>query len=162
MKSILCVMLLVSLMSISCKTKTVNTDKAKSEVTAQLDKYWASLMNKDMNSLEDLFTDDGLFCGTDPKELLNKKGYVDLSKQTLADTSIKWKCIIEKREVRLAGDGSTAIALDQFLAPGFSQKIKFRLVAYLIKTKNIWKIDFLSLGVIPLNEDFEKLNKALD
>lgn len=162
MKSILYVILPVVLITTSCKPKTVDVTTAKSEITAQLNKYWDALIHRDISSIESLLTDNGLFCGTDPKELLDKKGYVELSKQTLADTSIKWKYVPKNREIRLVGDGNSAIALDQFLLPGFSAKIEFRLVAYLVKTKNNWEIDFLSLGAIPLNEDFEKLNKALE
>ncbi len=106
--------------------------------------------------------DDGLFCGTDPSELLDKKALSDMMTQSLADTTMIWSYSIDKREIRVAADGSSAIVLEQFTMPGISPKIPTRLVYHVVKASDKWMFDFISWSFIPKNEDILKLNKALE
>jgi hypothetical protein len=109
-----------------------------------------------------LLTDDGLYCGTDSKELLNK---ADLSKgmnQSFADTTLVMNYTIDKREIRIAADGNSAIVVEQMFFKAYSQKIPIRLVYHLIKNNDNWLFDFISWSFIPNNEDIGKLNKALE
>jgi len=162
MKTIIYIAFAVAFIAMSCKQKTVDIEKAKSEVAAQLDKYKDALANRDIKVLELLFKENGFYCGSDPKEFWDKKAMLELSKQMFADTSMNWKYNVDKREIRVAQDGQSAIALDQFVLPALSKNIAFRIVFYLTKEMDSWKFDFYSAGFIPRNEDVEKLNKALD
>jgi hypothetical protein len=80
----------------------------------------------------------------------------------LADTTLKISYSIEKREIRIAADGNSAIAVDQNFINFISPKIPARWVFHLVKTGDSWLIDFFSLSLIPDNEDLGKLNKALE
>jgi hypothetical protein len=79
-----------------------------------------------------------------------------------ADTSLKIDITIDKRVIRIAKDGNSAIALEQMFLNPFSQKIPVRNIYHLVKVNGIWQFDFTSVGFIPNNEDLEKLNKALE
>jgi uncharacterized protein (TIGR02246 family) len=158
---------LVAVMTITaCQTKTrvvpVDTAAAKVAVTTLLDKYNSAFKAKDANALMTLLTDDGLYCGTDSKELLEKASLSNMMNQTFADTSLKVNYSIDRREIRIAKDGNSAIALEQMIFKAFSQKIPVRMVYHLVKNNDDWLFDFVSWNFIPNNEDLGKLNKALE
>ena len=81
--------------------------------------------------------------------------------EMFADTTLKVNYSIEKREIRVAADGNSAIAVDQFVMDFISPKIPVRWVFHLAKTGDNWLIDFSSLSLIPNNEDLAKLNSVV-
>lgn len=159
--------MLVAVMIITaCQPKTkivpVDTAAAKVAVTTVLDKYNSAMKAKDANAIMTLLTDDGLYCGTDSKELLDKASLSNIMNQTFADTSLVVNYIIDKREIRVAVDGNSAIAVEQMIFKAFSQRIPMRMVYHLVRTNDNWLFDFVSWNFIPNNEDLGKLNKALE
>lgn len=166
MKKIFYVMLVAVMTITACQTKTkivpVDTAAAKVAVTTVLDKYNSAFKAKDANTLMTLLTDNGLYCGTDSKELLDKASLSNTMNQSFADTSLKVNYTIDKREIRIAADGNSAIAVEQMFIKAFSQKIPIRMVYYLVKNNDNWLFDFVSWNFIPNNEDLGKLNKALE
>jgi uncharacterized protein (TIGR02246 family) len=146
------------------KTKTVPVDTAaaKIAVTTLLDKYNSAWNAKDVSTMTALLTDDGLFCGTDPSELMDKKTLSAGWTQAMSDTSMNFNYSVDKREIRIAADGNSAIALEQFYMKAISQKMPARLIFHVVKSGDNWMIDFLSWALIPKNEDIGKLYKALE
>ena len=144
------------------KTVPVDTEAAKVAVTTLFDKYQSAWNVKDANTLISLLTEDGLFCGTDPSEFMDKKQTSDGWTQAFADTSLKFDYSVDRREIRIAADGNSAIAVEQFYMKGYSQKIPLRLIFHVVKAGENWMIDFISWSFIPKNEDIEKLNKAVE
>ncbi len=166
MKKILYVMLLAVMTITACQTKTkvipVDTAAAKVAVTTVLDKYNSAFKAKDANALMILFTNDGLYCGTDSRELLDKASLSNMMNQAFADTSLKVNYSIDKREIRIAADGNSATSVEQMIMKAFSQKMPVRMVYHLVKNGDNWLFDFISWSFIPNNEDLGKLNKALE
>jgi uncharacterized protein (TIGR02246 family) len=166
MKKTFYVMLVAVMTITACQTKTkivpVDTAAAKVAVTTVLDKYNSAFKAKDANTLMTLLTDNGLYCGTDSKELLDKASLSNMMNQSFADTSLKVNYSIDKREIRIAADGNSAIAVEQMFFKAFSQKIPMRMVYHLVKNNDNWLFDFVSWNFIPNNEDLGKLNKALE
>ncbi len=166
MKRTFYLMLVAVMIITACQTKTkivpVDTAAAKVAVTAVLDKYNSAMKAKDANTLMNLLTDDGLYCGTDSKELLDKANLSNMMNQTFADTTLVVNYAIDKREIRIAADGNSAIAVEQMFFKAFSQKIPIRMVYHLVKNNDNWLFDFVSWNFIPNNEDLGKLNKALE
>ncbi len=166
MKKTLYVMLVAVMIITACQTKTkivpVDTAAAKVAVTTVLDKYNSAFKAKDVNAILTLLTDDGLYCGTDSKELMDKASLSNMMNQTLADTSLKVNYSVDKREIRIAADGNSAIAVEQMFFKAFSQKMPMRMVYHLVKNGDNWLFDFVSWNFIPNNEDLGKLNKALE
>ncbi len=166
MKKIHLVLIMAAVIFTSCQPKTkvvpVDTEAAKTAVTALLDNQYSALDKRDINTYMSLFTDDALICGTDPKEFWNKTETSNTFNQMLADTTLELKFKIEKREVRIAKDGNSAVVVEQTLGDFLSPKIQIRAVYHLVKNNDGWQIDFVSDSFIPNNEDIPKLNKALE
>ena len=150
----------------SCQTKTkvlpADLTAAKVAVLKVLDAHWSAVKAKDANAVIALLTDDVLSCGSDSKEFWDKSEMYNNIRQMFADTSFKIDITIDKREIRIAKDGNSAIALEQMFMKPFSQKIPVRSIYHLVKANDIWQIDFTSVSFIPNNEDIGKLNKALE
>ena len=166
MKRFLSVLFIVAMVFTSCRTKTqdmsADLTAAKVAVTKVLDAHWAAVKANDADAIIALLTDDVLCCGTDSKEFWNKTDMSNSIKQMFADTSFKIDITIDKREIRIAKDGNSAVALEQMFLKPFSQKIPVRNIYHLVKINDIWQFDFTSVGFIPNNEDIGKLNKALE
>jgi uncharacterized protein (TIGR02246 family) len=166
MKRTISLMLVAVTLITACQTKTkivpVDTAAAKVAVTTVLDRYNSAFKAKDANALMILLTDDGLYCGTDSKELLDKASLSNMMTQTFADTSLNVNYSIDKSEIRIAADGNSAIAVEQMFFKTFSQKMPMRMVYHLVKNGDNWLFDFISWNFIPNNEDLGKLNKALE
>jgi uncharacterized protein (TIGR02246 family) len=166
MKRTFYLMLVAVMIITACQPKTkivpVDTAAAKVAVTTVLDKYNSAFKAKDVNAILTLLTDDGLYCGTDSKELMDKASLSNMMNQTLADTSLKVNYSVDKREIRIAADGNSAIAVEQMFFKAFSQKMPMRMVYHLVKNGDNWLFDFVSWNFIPNNEDLGKLNKALE
>jgi uncharacterized protein (TIGR02246 family) len=166
MKKIYCLTLLAVMITAGCQPKVqnkpVDVTAVKEEITILMDKYMNAFNTKDVNTITALFADNGFFCGTDPSELMDKKALSDMMTQSLADTSAIYSYSVDKREIRVAADGSSAIVLEQFTMPGISPKIPTRLIYHVVKAGDKWMFDFISWSFIPKNEDIVKLNKALE
>jgi hypothetical protein len=69
---------------------------------------------------------------------------------------------VDKREIFIAEDRNSAIAIEQFYFKLFSPNIMWRVIFHAVKSGEDWKLDFISWNFIPKNEDIEKINKALE
>jgi ketosteroid isomerase-like protein len=146
------------------KTKVLHADltAAKIAVKRVLDSHWSAVKEKDANTILSLLTDDVLSCGSDSKEFWSKTDMSNTIRQMFADTSLKIDITIDKRVIRIAKDGNSAIALEQMFMKPYSQKIPVRNIYHLVKVNDNWQFDFTSVSFIPNNEDIGKLNKALE
>ncbi len=166
MKNIFYLMFVAVMIITACQPKTktvpVDTAAAKIAVTTLLDKYNSAWNAKDVSTMTALLTDDGLFYGTDPSEFMDKKTLSAGWTQAMSDTSMNFNYSFDKREIRIAADGNSAIAIEQFYMKAFYPKMPVRLIFHIVKSGDNWMIDFLSWSIIPKNEDIEKLNKALE
>jgi len=166
MKRLSLALFIVAMVFTSCQTKTqvltADLNAAKVAVTKALDTHWSAVKAKDADAVMALVTDDVLSCGSDSKEFWNKTDLYNNIRQMFADSSLKIDITIDKREIRIAKDGNSAIALEQMFMQPFSQKIPVRNIYHLVKINDIWQFDFTSVSFIPNNEDIGKLNKALE
>ena len=164
MKKALCFLILVNMMLASCHTKTevmtVDMTELKNAVSNVLDAHWAAVKAKDADGVIALVTDDFLSCGTDSKEFWNKSDMYKTVKLMFDNPGLEFEITVDKREIRIARDGSSAIALEQMFLTPFSSKMPVRTVYHLVRENDAWLIDFTSTGFIPDNDDIDKLNKA--
>ena len=137
-------------------------EPARVAVTALLDKYNSAFKAKDAGTLVSLLADAGMFCGTDPAEIWDKKQIADGWTQYFADPSLVMDNTVDKREMLIAEDGNSAIAIEQFYFKLFSPNIQWRTIFHAIKSGEVWKLDFISWSLIPRNEDIDKINKAME
>jgi ketosteroid isomerase-like protein len=166
MKKVLFILISAAIIIDSCQTRTevapADLDAAKVAVTKALDAHWAAVKAKDANAVMALLTDDVLSCGSDSKEFWNRTDLYNNISQAFADSAFKVDITIDRREIRIARNGNSAIALEQMFLKPVSQKIPLRNIYHLVKVRDIWQFDFTSVSFIPNNEDIGKINKALE
>jgi len=146
------------------KTKELSTaDVAviKHDVTRLMENFHAELMAKNVKAMMKLMAEEGLYCGTDPKEFWNKTECGEITKKTVEEMGLI-EYPIQKREIRVGHDGQSALVIDQFVIEQFSKRMPMRMISRCTHTHHGWLIDFLSWSFIPANEDLEKINKALE
>ena len=139
----------------------VDLAAAKNAVNSLLDKYNSALKAKDMETVLNLMTDDGLYCGTDAKEVMNKMQVGEMMKQTMQDSSFIVDYTVDKREILVSPDGNSAVAIEQMIFKPFSAKMPIRMVYHLIREGDNWHFNFLCWNFIPDNDDLPKINEAL-
>lgn len=165
MKKIIPPLILVAIMFSSCNNKnevpTADPEESRIAVEKTLDRHWSAVKEGDAETILDLLTDDALSCGSDSKEFWSKTAMADNIRNMFTDSAMKINVKIDKRIIRVASDGNSAIALEQMFLEPYSQKIPVRNVYHLVKVNNDWKFDFTSVSFIPDNEDIGKLNEAL-
>lgn len=137
-------------------------EPAEVAVAALLDKYNSAFNAKDAPTVIALLAEDGLYCGTDPSEIWDKKQISDRWTETLADSSLVIDFAVDKREILIATDGNSAIAIEQLYSNMFTPNIPWRAIYHAVKSGENWKFDFISWSLIPRNEDLRKINKALE
>ncbi len=157
---------IVLLLVIGCQpvteTELVDLTAAKDAVNTQLDNLHSAMKAKDIDAYMTFFTDDGLYCGTDPGEFWDREQYLSSAAQMFANDSLVFNYSIDKREIRVDPDGNSATSVEQFIVKWFCPKIPIRIISHFVKIDDDWKIDFLSLSLVPKNDDMGKLNKALE
>ena len=162
MKKIYCFVILAAMVFAAWqpKAQTIDTAAAKVAVNALMENYLIAWNGKDVKT--PLITDGGMFCGTDPGEIMDKKNIADAWTQAFADPAFNSTFTVNKREIRMESNGNSAIVMEQYLINPYTPKIPWRLVCRAVKTADGWKLDFISWNLIPKNEDIPKLNKALE
>ena len=164
MKKIYFPMLVTMILVTSCqmKTKTGPFDAAvaKAEVTKTLDSLDMALKSKDAKTFLSFYTEDGLFCGTDPKELWNKAEFTKEITTMMTDTASFSDMTDTKREIFFDKSGNSVNVLRQF-APKWSKPIEVRSTMHLVKMEKAWRINFSSLALVPENKDLPKLSAAV-
>jgi uncharacterized protein (TIGR02246 family) len=166
MKRIYYLSLVAAIVMSACQqepvTVAVDTVAAKAAISALFDDFNTAFKGDDAGKVIVLLTDDALALGTDPSEFLDKKQISDAWTQLMADTSVTLDYSVDRREIRLAADGNSAVVIEQFMFPMLSSKIPVRNIYHVTKLNEKWMIDFMSFNLIPKNEDLAKLNAALE
>lgn len=143
------------------KTTPVNVEVEKAAVNTTMENMYSAFKAQNLDSLLSFYSEDMIGLGTDPSELWNKQQFGEMWKQEAADTLPILKFFGE-RFIKVSEDGHSAVAVDQYYMPMYSDKIPFRNSYHLIKINGNWVINFIDTGFIPKNEDISKLNAALD
>lgn len=159
--------LLIVLFLSSCQQKPVemqqvDTEAVKVQVNDVMVRYESALTAKDLSQITPFYSEDLLYVGTDPSEFWGREAIVDYWEQAIADTSFTMDYPVEKREIKVAGDGNSAIVVEQLYAAEISSRIPLRFVYHLEKAEDGWLIDFVSVAFIPKNEEMSILNSALE
>lgn len=164
MKKIFYCMFLAMIFFTSCqpKTKAVSFDTvaAKEDLTKTLDKMYLAYNTRDIQTFLSLMADDGLYCGTDSKNIWDKAAYSKLMTAMFEDQSFSPNITVDQREIRFDNNGNSAMVVDQFFFE-WNKKIPVRHIVHFNKHGNIWTCSFLSTTFIPNDEDLEKIFSAV-
>jgi uncharacterized protein (TIGR02246 family) len=142
------------------KSNSVETESFKKELTLTLDKMYMAYNTRDIRSFLSLMADDGLFCGTDSKNIYDRATYANQMTEMFADSSFSPNITVDKREIHFDTDRNSAMVVDQFFFP-WNNKIPVRHVAHFIKIRNKWVCNFISTSFIPNDEDLGKIFDAV-
>ena len=166
MKNFFYLLLIAATIITACQPKTetasVDTKAEKDSIAKNLDIMYSAFTAKDAKAFLPFLTEDCLYCGTDSKEFWDNESYSKFFNEMAADTSYKAPTLtLSKREIRLDKSGTSAIATDQLFVSGWSDKIPLRNVTHFVKIDNKWMCDFVSMSLVPNNEDLEKIFHAV-
>lgn len=140
----------------------VDMEQATKEVQAAMDRFQLALKNKDVAAMGALMAEGSMLCGTDPGELWDKAGLLEVMEQMAADETLQINYTVDTQKIRLAADGQSAIVLEQMAIDFISPHIPIRQVFYLVKSGDGWQMDFVSSSLVPANEDLAKINQAFN
>ena len=161
--------ILISLLVVVCATFSIAQKKeapvrkssGEAELRQVLHNLYLAYNTKDIKLFLSLMSEDGLFCGTDSKDLWDKSTYSKLMTELFADPSFHSLISVDKRKIHFDTNKNSAIVVDQFFFE-WNKKIPVRHVAHFVKVGNNWMCNFISTSYIPNNEDMEKIVKALN
>lgn len=166
MKKISVLIIMAAIIAAGCnqkvETESVDLNAVNDTITQLADKYFNAWNAGDIDLLIELVADDGLFFGSDPSEILDKKSLKDMYTELFSDTTTDLSYDIDLRKTKLAADGKSAFVVEYFTMDHWSPMIPLRQTSHMVKSNNTWKIDFIAWGLIAKNQDIEKLNKALE
>jgi hypothetical protein len=166
MKKLFFLLFVAAIFLTGCQPKAesepVDLNAVKSELNALADSYFNAWQEKDFDLLENMIADWGLFCGTDPDEIWNKDGVLELWKEYFTDSLATIDYTSMDREISASPDGLSAIIVDQGIFPGWSPKIPVRQTFHAVKTGDNWLVGYIGWSFLPRNEDVGLLNKALE
>jgi len=142
------------------KAATYEPAKAKAEVMKTVEEINAAMKAGDAKTVISYYAEDGLFCGTDPTEFWDKAAFAKQITEMLADKTKPMNMTMDKREIRVAKDGMSAIVVGQFTTD-WSKPIMVRNTRHFVKVNGKWMVDFMSVALIPKNDDLPKITAAV-
>ncbi|MFC2119137.1 nuclear transport factor 2 family protein [Bacteroidota bacterium] len=160
MKKLNLLLIVLILLSFGACNPKVDVVAEKDLITNALDEIYNAMQTKDADSYLKFFDEGGLFCGSDPGEFWDYEAAKKIINDMMSNSSLNTKYTIDKREIRVADDGKTAITLEQYTVEYVSKYIPARIINHFVKKDGNWLIDFMSFGLIPYNADIGKINGA--
>ena len=139
-----------------------NLQTIKDEISSTLDKFHKSFGNRDTATLRTIIKSPGIYSGQEPTEITKGKKFVlnYLMTSYFGDTATIYS--INEREILVAEDEKSAVALEQYIYIPRSKNIPTRCITHLVKTKDLWMIDFFSLNYVISGYDIDKINEAME
>jgi len=166
MKKICFLAIIVVVITAACnpkvQTETVDLNELNQTITQLADEYTNAWNAEDIDVLSELVSDEGLYCGSDPSEQLDKSSLLNMYSELFSDTIIDYSYVIDLRKIKLSADGNSALVMEHLTIDDWSPKIKMRQTYQFVKTNNDWKIDYISWSFIVKNDDIMKLNELMD
>ena len=138
---------------------SIDIETEKAAIEDMLGEFLNGMEAQDVDAMASFILEDALACGTDPSEFWNKEEFVDVWKEMLAESPIEYKHIGDN-VIKVAPDGNSAIAVEQYYIPIYSQNMPLRNVYSLAKVEDKWMISFWSIALIPKNEELGAINKV--
>jgi hypothetical protein len=162
MKIILSLTLLALFFSCNTAPEPEPVDIAAEEVAIKqvFDTLYKSVEDRNIDLLASVFTDDGIFMGTDPNELFPKDTVVASWTQLMQMPEIPPFEFISEPLIRIHPDGKTAVVVQQYYWNLFTT-IPLRQTFWMVKSDSVWLIDFFDFSFIPYNEQIPALNAAV-
>jgi ketosteroid isomerase-like protein len=162
MRNIALLFVLLTVMAVSCtpkvKNEPVDLKSIESRISQLADQYVEASNNRDYTLLETMIADEGLFCGTDPDELMGKEELFKAWEYMSADTTADYHYKVDKREILVTPDGQSAIVMEYITAGVWSPVLKIRQTSHFVRYGADWKINFMEWGFMIPNKHVSLVN----
>ena len=158
--SILAMLTLLFACNSVSEPKPVDIASEKIAVKQVITSLFQSIEDRDIEKFASFFSDEGIFMGNTPVELFQKDTIVKGWTQLMQMPEIPTFEFIGDPLIRMQPDGKTAIYVTQYYWNLFTQ-LPLRQSFWLVKDDDIWSIDFFDFSVVPYNEQFPAINKAI-
>jgi len=158
--SILAMLTLLFACNSVSEPKPVDIASEKIAVKKVITSLFQSIEDRDIEKFASFFSDEGIFMGNTPVELFQKDTIVKGWTQLMQIPEIPAFEFIGDPLIRMQPDGKTAIYVTQYYWDLFTQ-LPLRQSFWLVKDDDIWSIDFFDFSVVPYNEQFPAINKAI-
>lgn len=142
------------------KPKPVDLAAEEDAIRAVFDSLFMSIENHNIDQLAAVFTEDGVFIGTDPREVYPKDSIVAAWSQMLKMPEIPPFDHLNEPLIRIHPDGKTAIVVLQYHWKLFTP-LPLRQSFGMVKQDSSWLIDFFNFSFVPYNEQIPALNEAV-
>ena len=100
-------------------------------ISKVLDSMHTGFRSRNFKLMESFLTEDGLYLGTDPKEIWSKKQLSDYFSNNVKDTTNIDYAILS-RTILLGKNNNTAMAIEQYYLNTMSEKMMVRSISRLI------------------------------
>lgn len=151
--SIVCLCLAIS----ACQTKTspsADKETIRNEITSFLNDLYSVYENKDFKAYAEKLSDEGLFLGTDSKEIWNKNEMLAMMRKMYENSNYHFTYKITTRIIRISEDSNSVLVIEHLEDTSvFGKNLPVRVTTQLQKSKNEWHINYMAWGVIPDNQD---------
>ncbi len=172
MKTKIVILLFAVFTLFACKTENeveievdntpIDFSALEKEVDAAADALYEATKNSDIDFVDSMFHENGLFIGTDPEEYWSKDTIMSIYKKMLEDTSINFDRAIGKRVINVDHDGKSALVTEQSYSDHISQDMYVRTVTRYINADGAWKIDYINWSLAPTNDQLRFIWKAFE
>jgi ketosteroid isomerase-like protein len=162
MKTIFPLLMLALLAACTTTPAPDPVDLAAEEVAISevFDLLFNAVDEKNIEQLASVLADDGMFMGTDPRELFPKDSIVAAWRQMMQMPEIPPFDFLSDPYIRIHPDGKTAVAAYQYTWNLFSP-IPMRQTFWMVKSETGWQVDFFDFSFVPYNDQIPLLNKAV-
>ncbi len=159
---ILAILTFIFVVGCTPKQETKYPETLEKEICQVLDQYLKAWNMKDEATLDALTSDNGMYFGSDPDEIMDKKALMTMYREFFADSTNNYRYDVNLQEIISAENEESVMAVEYITFKNWSPKIPFRQSFRFVKQEEDWIIDFIAWGIIVKNKDIERLNKILE
>ena len=162
-KTLILFIVLITLTSFGEKVETNSSLDFKAEENAinnLLDNIIISFEKQDAATLVGILSNEVIVLGSAPEQIFNKEQISTAWTQVLEQTSLLLNPVGE-RQIRIASDGFSASAIEQFTMPDAYPNIVFRNAFHLVKENKEWKVLCWNSACIMSDEDLLRVSTLL-
>jgi len=149
----------------ACQSKQsplANKEAIRTEITSFLNELYSVYETKDFEAYAEKLSDEGLFLGTDRKEIWNKSEMLAMMRTMYQNSNYNFTYKITTRIIRISDDQNSALVIEHLEdTPVFGKNLPVRVTTQLLKNNNKWFINYMAWGVIPDNKDLFKIKDIL-
>lgn len=162
MKTIYLLLISTVLIVSGCsKENNINVQDPTLTIEQIADQYLEAWNNKDLVTLDQLTANDGEYYGSDPQEIMDKNGLMEMYAQFFTDTTSSYLYTVEMRKIKVSPNNNSALIMERITFPAWSPKMPMCQTSHLTLVGDEWEIDFICWGFIIKNDDVPNVNDIL-